>query len=1027
MANIIKIKRGLSSNISNVTLEQGELAITTDTNELYIGTESGKIKLNESNSVLIYDTDSTDTIVEKLSSAVDAPHLTGEATKVKKDCYYITGIEVSSVKISIYKLAYVYSPVVEDIFTDVIFTNGLDGISLRLDYTRENDTKVWSIEKKDFLYNVDYISGDTFYKGNIYVGSTKYGDINATRLAKITEVPTNLVNGKTEGSIRTVNSTVEDDTYTLGKNAFSSGTNTKAIGEASHSEGTDTVAYSTNSHTEGYQTKTGRKAFLITNQTIDTTNKIYTFTLSSVEGLEVGQQYRIKTDTAYYTDYGGVINKIDTTNKVITTNYTFDMSKYNKCYLVIDSDNLGDVYLPAVMGSMYSSWSAHAEGVNTTAAGAVSHAEGQGTIALGDYSHAEGGGTKATNYGSHAEGEETTASGKYSHAEGYSTTAFGNTAHSEGQDTTAYGIGSHAEGNNTDATGDFSHSEGSNTKATGEAQHVQGKFNIEDTASAHIVGNGTSNSKKSNAHTVAWDGTAWYQGDVYVGSTSGKNKDDGSVKLAKITEVPTKTSQLTNDSQFITSADVLSNLKDGEAEGSIKSINAYDDNEHGKLGKGSINLSTKGVVTGENSLAFGNNTEDVISVELGFPFNNDIMGAYIESITNNIVTFTSNSTNTKLLNSANSNLYLHNSDNRNSNKNKITNVNTSDRTITLDPNNYDLSKFKIGWNSLYLDSNFAPGINNCTDSISLGKNNLVLFQSSTSNNSNSYVLGHDNKILNQNDFSVLGWNNDVGELDSYFSGSSIIGDHNTLRGNYNFLLGAFNNVGTTAFTDNNIVIGRLNSIPGSSTYSDGKCISIGFSNMTVSGKQDTILIGQNLQASNTQILLGKNNVYDLSTALLKDLYFVVSNGESGINTSDLFEIDNSGKAWFANDVYVGSTSGTNSDSGSKKLATEEYVDSKASSPITTVKSSETDANIITLIKNTVQSTGEPKSNLIYLDTTANKTYTLSTCSFKDSTYSLIFTDDSKYVSITFTSDATTINKEEGSLTASADDILGLFA
>lgn len=51
MANIIKIKRGLSSNISNATLEQGELAITTDTNELYVGTESGNTKLNEKFSI----------------------------------------------------------------------------------------------------------------------------------------------------------------------------------------------------------------------------------------------------------------------------------------------------------------------------------------------------------------------------------------------------------------------------------------------------------------------------------------------------------------------------------------------------------------------------------------------------------------------------------------------------------------------------------------------------------------------------------------------------------------------------------------------------------------------------------------------------------------------------------------------------------------------------------------------------------------------------------------------------------------
>jgi hypothetical protein len=46
MTNTIKIKRGLSSNINNTTLAQGELAITTDTNELYVGKESGKEKIN---------------------------------------------------------------------------------------------------------------------------------------------------------------------------------------------------------------------------------------------------------------------------------------------------------------------------------------------------------------------------------------------------------------------------------------------------------------------------------------------------------------------------------------------------------------------------------------------------------------------------------------------------------------------------------------------------------------------------------------------------------------------------------------------------------------------------------------------------------------------------------------------------------------------------------------------------------------------------------------------------------------------
>ncbi len=121
--------------------------------------------------------------------------------------------------------------------------------------------------------------------------------------------------------------------------------------------------------------------------------------------------------------------------------------------------------------------------------------------------------------------------GKYAQAFGYLTTASGEKSHAEGEKTTASGYVSHAEGNGAIASGSYSHAEGFLTEASGENQHVQGKYNIADTTNAHIVGNGSSNSNKSNAHTIDWHGNAWFAGDVYTGSTSGKNKDDGSVKL----------------------------------------------------------------------------------------------------------------------------------------------------------------------------------------------------------------------------------------------------------------------------------------------------------------------------------------------------------------------------------------------------------------------------------------------------------------------------------------------------------------
>ena len=144
----------------------------------------------------------------------------------------------------------------------------------------------------------------------------------------------------------------------------------------------------------------------------------------------------------------------------------------------------------------------HAEGIMTIASGRQSHAEGYGTTASGDYSHAEGDTTTASAYSSHAEGKRTTASGQDSHAEGYGNTASGHQ--------------SHAEGCNTTASGDYSHAEGERTIASGQNQHVQGKYNIEDTANkyAHIVGNGSAENNKSNAHTLDWEGNAWYAGDV---------------------------------------------------------------------------------------------------------------------------------------------------------------------------------------------------------------------------------------------------------------------------------------------------------------------------------------------------------------------------------------------------------------------------------------------------------------------------------------------------------------------------------
>ena len=129
------------------------------------------------------------------------------------------------------------------------------------------------------------------------------------------------------------------------------------------------------------------------------------------------------------------------------------------------------------------------------------------------------------------------AIGAYSFAEGHQTTASGDKSHAEGGNTTASGERSHAEGGNTTASGERSHAEGWMTVASSMNQHVQGRYNIEDSANkyAHIVGNGTDDANRSNAHTIDWSGNAWFAGTVEGTAVIVKSSTSGSPKKFKIT------------------------------------------------------------------------------------------------------------------------------------------------------------------------------------------------------------------------------------------------------------------------------------------------------------------------------------------------------------------------------------------------------------------------------------------------------------------------------------------------------------
>lgn len=186
--------------------------------------------------------------------------------------------------------------------------------------------------------------------------------------------------------------------------------------------------------------------------------------------------------------------------------------------------------------------------------GQYSVALGENCVASGKSSISVGDSTEATELTAQAFGFYTEANARFSHAEGYYSKVSTNASekvvthevesgagiygHAEGVGTLVTGgIGAHAEGAMTLASGDSSHTEGYKTIASGENQHVQGKYNIEDSSNsyAHIVGNGTSSSARSNAHTLDWSGNAWYAGTVEGKALILQSSTPDSTKKFKIT------------------------------------------------------------------------------------------------------------------------------------------------------------------------------------------------------------------------------------------------------------------------------------------------------------------------------------------------------------------------------------------------------------------------------------------------------------------------------------------------------------
>lgn len=423
-----------------------------------------------------------------------------------------------------------------------------------------DDTGTGSIHQKfdgestfDFTdKNPNATSLDSTLTGNITKGATgNYASSFGGKSAAMGK--RSLAEGTTTIAKGNYSHAEGDNSVALGNDSHAEGYMTVSKGEQSHAEGIRTISVGTSSHTEGYETESSGNYSHAEGEITKSTGES-----SHAEGYKTesaglyshaeGNNSKVLTALVNDSTTGDSSSTGGSDQSGTTSDDNWNVDEhFGEAAHVEGADNVAIGFashaegvnnkahghyahaegIKNIAGSKTEEGKVlapHAEGYNTTASGSYSHTEGNSTKASGISSHAEGNETIASGINSHSEGHDTEASGEYSHAEGQSTQAIHTASHAEGGGTTASGNYSHAEGNSTTASSFASHAEGHGTKASSASQHVQGKFNIEDTDNkyAHIVGNGLSDTTRSNTHTLDWDGNAWFAGNVTIGTEKNK-------------------------------------------------------------------------------------------------------------------------------------------------------------------------------------------------------------------------------------------------------------------------------------------------------------------------------------------------------------------------------------------------------------------------------------------------------------------------------------------------------------------------
>lgn len=128
--------------------------------------------------------------------------------------------------------------------------------------------------------------------------------------------------------------------------------------------------------------------------------------------------------------------------------------------------------------------------------------------------------------------------------------------------------------------------------------------------------------------------------------------------------------------------------------------------------------------------------------------------------------------------------------------------------------------------------------------------------------------------------------------------------------------------------DSTVASGRQSHAEGQGTVASGFCAHAEGSNTVASNYYAHAEGLGTIAAGRNQTAMGKYNVRDTSSLV------IVGKGTKDSNRINAYLLDSSGNGWFSGNVYVGSKDGKTKDSGSKKLATEDFVSQKIEEAIT---------------------------------------------------------------------------------------------